>query len=344
MANPLLASFDALSPVPHGSEARGTLRRPEKPPRPFGLTPPRLAPFEPLPSAAPRRYDPRIAYLTTIVSAWAYSDAATMATQLRYYGLPNCIVREFVVTNRAMLIVAAAYLVRSEDGRIGVLAFRGTIPDDFINWLTDADTRLTNFHYGSVHTGFYRNLEPLWKDVTEAIDAAFDPPATDGEAKGLRRMENLYVTGHSLGAAMAVIAAARIFTADYTDWQSKIRGVYTYGQPCVGDRAFAEHYDREFDLYRHVFHSDVVPHLPPWDVGAFRHFGTEFYASRSSDGWQENSPPRIRPTLFASWAGAAAIGAYLSRRVLPLRALRFPYSIEDHGPQGYIDTSRASLG
>lgn len=236
-----------------------------KPTHSFGLTPPSLQPFVPVPAAAPKLYDPRVAYLTTIVSAWAYSDGQTMVNQLPYYGLPNSSVREFTVVNGAMLLVAAAYFVRSEDGRIGVLAFRGTVPDDFLNWLTDANTTLTNFHFGRVHTGFYRNVEPLWRRIADAIDDAVAPKP----AGGLLPLENLYITGHSLGAAMAVIAAARIFTADYYPWQSLVRGVYTYGQPSVGDKIFCDHFERQFELYRHVYRTDVVPHMPPADVGLF---------------------------------------------------------------------------
>jgi hypothetical protein len=309
----------------------------------FGLVPPSLPPFEALPTTAPRAYDPRVAYLTTVVSAWAYSDGQTMANQLAYYGLPNCTVREFSVVNDAMLVVAAAYFVRSEDGRVGVLAFRGTLPEDFINWLTDANTTLTNFHFGMVHTGFYRNVEPLWGRIADAVDDAMKPrPGGDG-APALAPLENLYITGHSLGAAMAVIAAARIFSPDYLSWQPLVRGVYTYGQPSVGDAQFARHFAPLFELYRHVYRYDVVPHLPPSDVGGFPHFGTEFFASDPSTNWQCVQPARTTQARLVTAAAAIALASFLARRLSVLRWLRLGYSIEDHGPQGYIDASRASL-
>jgi hypothetical protein len=239
-----------------------------------------------------------------------------------------------------MLVVAAAYLVRSEDGAAGVLAFRGTKPNDFINWLTDANTTLTKFQFGRVHAGFYANVQPLWGAIAEAIDNAIaGRPSNGNAARG--PLKNLYITGHSLGAAMAVIAAARIFSADYLEWQPYLRGVYTFGQPSVGDRVFAEHYEREFNLYRHVYRYDVVPHMPPLDVGIFPHFGTEFY----SDGgaWEAVQPPKtaqaraIAATLFVTTA------SFLSRRLIVLRSLNLRYSIEDHGPEGYMDASRANL-
>jgi hypothetical protein len=308
----------------------------------FGLTPPRLPPFKALPVDAPKQYDPRVAYLAAVVSGWAYADANTMAMQLPYYGLPNCTVQKFHVVNDAMLVVSAAYFVRSEDGRVGVLAFRGTRPNDFINWLTDANTTLINFQYGKVHAGFFANVEPIWSAIARAIDDAIDPGVNANGGGGKAPLQNLYITGHSLGAAMAVIAAARIFSVDYLDWQPLVRGVYTFGQPAAGNGVFAGYYEKQFALYRHVYRYDVVPHLPPMDVGIFPHFGTEFY-SDGSGGWQAMQPPRTTQARLVTMAAFIALASFLARRLTILRTLRLPYSIEDHGPQGYIAASRASL-
>src|SRR5271165_4403952 len=115
MASNITTYSANLPPPPSTYLSRPTVDRPT---RFFGLTPPSLQPFAALPAGAAKSYDPRIAYLTAVVSAWAYSDGQTMANQLAYYGLPRCSVREFTVVNDAMLVVAAAYLVRSEDGRV----------------------------------------------------------------------------------------------------------------------------------------------------------------------------------------------------------------------------------
>jgi hypothetical protein len=309
---------------------------PQKQSRSFGTSPPRI---ERLKTVGPNAdYDPKIAYLTSVISGWAYSDADTMGRQLAFYGLPECTVREFQVTNRAMLIVASAYFVRSSDGRIGVLAFRGTVPDDFMNWLTDANTSLHNFAFGKVHTGFFQNVQPLWSGVVEALEEALVKRGGDTPQEP---MENLYITGHSLGAAMAVIAAARLYTNDYEAFQPLIRGVYTFGQPAAGDREFGEHYGSRFRLYRHVYRGDVVPHLPPRSVGAYSHFGQEFLAAET--GWQNVSPPVAKLAVLATAASVSAAFDFVSRRIVLLRRFKLPYSMDDHGPEGYIFTSRASL-
>src|SRR5262249_8135483 len=58
-------------------------------------------------------YDERIAYLSSIVSAWSYADRGTLERMLAYYGMPGADVECVTVRNDPMLIVATAYLVRS---------------------------------------------------------------------------------------------------------------------------------------------------------------------------------------------------------------------------------------
>jgi hypothetical protein len=68
------------------------------------------------------------------------------------------------------------------------------------------------------------------------------------------------MTGHSLGAALATLAADRY---------GNIQGVYTYGSPRVGDRAFME--DFHVNAYRFVNNSDIVTKVP--SAGLYCHVG-----------------------------------------------------------------------
>jgi metal-dependent amidase/aminoacylase/carboxypeptidase family protein len=110
----------------------------------------------------------------------------------------------------------------------------------------------------------------------EAIEPASRPTGDDQE-HGRAPLERLYITGHSLGAAMAVLAAAKIAIDESPSLRHRLHGVYTFGQPAVGDTRFATQCKGLFGdrLYRHIYAADVVPCLPPaWD-GRFVHFGEE---------------------------------------------------------------------
>jgi len=283
-------------------------------------------------------YDPKWAYALSVLSGWSYAEGQLLADRIQYHGFAGATVTEISVVNPALCIVATAFFVRSRDGRVGVLAFRGTEPTSLMNWLTDADT--TKYVFGKdgghVHSGFYANVEALWGDISDLVDPAI--------RSGL---EELYITGHSLGGAMAVVAAARIFDGSGNDphgsWRSAIRGIYTYGQPIVGDVGFKNRFDPLFGrfLYRHVYDHDVVPCLPPASVDAsFVHFGERRAAASAEDTWAINPIDRRADVL----ALASIVESFITRRIDAFNGIKAAFSMDDHSPRGYIDVSRNSVG
>ncbi|WP_437327545.1 lipase family protein [Sorangium sp. So ce381] len=75
------------------------------------------------------------------------------------------------------------------------------------------------------------------------------------------KLEALFITGHSLGAAMAAHIAARLFTdSKYGEIRQRPRGVYTFGQPMIGDAGFAARAEELFGdrLFRFVYSNDIV--------------------------------------------------------------------------------------
>ena len=135
-----------------------------------------------------------------------------------------------------------------------VVAFRGTQPNDRADVWTDADFVPRPWERGGqAHEGFIRGLNVVWADLLTELKAM--------DGKGV------WFTGHSLGAALAVLAADRFGSP---------AGVYTIGSPRVGDSAFAagfngRHAGRSF---RYVNYHDVVTHVPPSDFG-FCHVDAE---------------------------------------------------------------------
>lgn len=147
-----------------------------------------------------------------------------------------------------------------------VLAFRGT--DSLQNWLTNITVAQRPAYGGLVHTGFADAMDQLWRTI--------EPLLQDQQA-GTEK--DLYITGHSLGGALAVLAAARLQQAG-----TPIDAVYTYGAPRVGNLDFYLNYQPL--TYRVVNNNDIVPHVPPeivpvgFNVYIYKHVGTLRYFDR----------------------------------------------------------------
>ena len=186
-------------------------------------------PFEPNPSSFPR------------VNIWWLADSA-LAT---YWDEPQ-----------ATAIFAAAGLQCKfvEEGSTDcyiawqdtfvIVAFRGTEPDEWQDVLTDVNIELVSWPQGGkVHRGFKTAVDRIW-------------PKLEAELNALSAGRTVWFCGHSLGAALATLAAHRY---------PQTRGVSTFGCPRVGDATFAVAFNTALlhKTFRHVNHHDVVTHVPP---------------------------------------------------------------------------------
>ncbi len=343
----------AIPPVASGYR-RDSFRPTIKKPRPFGQREPMTGErfINRLLSRAERKptYDAELAYALAVIAGWSYSDGQTLSNKLQYFGLPFNSVQQMQVVNEPMFIVANAFFVRSSCGRVGILSFRGTEPTNAISWLTDADVTLRAISGGKVHAGFYANLQAIWDEVVTRLTRAIE---TDSESNGdgadtdkekeRRPMEALYITGHSLGGAMATLAAAKIHE-DAEIQPNLLQGVYTFGQPAVGDRSFGHQCERRFGdvFHRHVYRKDVVPHLPPRSTGPYEHFGRERHSASPHEPYAE-SFEKSKLVSFVLPAVSITAASFVSRRLRHLADLPFPFSIDDHLPSRYIDAGRAAV-
>ena len=136
-----------------------------------------------------------------------------------------------------------AFLAKRKSDGMAVLAFRGT-EKDFKDIKTDLNARFYRADGAKMHSGFRRAYDYVAGSVSGAVSGLGDC--------------RLYITGHSLGGALALIAA-RSLNAD------NVAACYTFGSPKVGSSEFGD--DIKVPIYRVVNAADLVPRVPPtWIV------------------------------------------------------------------------------
>ena len=151
-----------------------------------------------------------------------------------------------------------------------VLAFRGTEPDEITDLLADLNAIPRGaMTHGLVHSGFRGELDKLWDDIVKHHGAG-------------HQNKTFYITGHSLGAAMATIATSRF------EEEVKVQQLTTFGSPRVGTRKFVKNI--ETPHVRFVNNNDIVTKVPLFIMG-YKHHGVlqyiNFYGNvRKLTTWQ----------------------------------------------------------
>lgn len=136
-----------------------------------------------------------------------------------------------------------AFLAKRESDRMAVLAFRGT-EKDAQDIKTDLNARFYVREGVKMHDGFHQAFTYVEGPIKKAIGALSD--------------YKLYITGHSLGGALALIAA-RSLQGDH------LAACYTFGSPRVGNIEFGDVI--KVPIYRVVNSADAVPRVPfSWGI------------------------------------------------------------------------------
>lgn len=295
--------------------------------------------------------DPDLAYVMAVCSAYAYSDAQTVSMIMARLGLEDndCLMISQDVD--VLFITSTAFLLQSKDGRVVILCYRGTSPTNVITWLTDLEIDPVRFDMPApggprgyaVHAGFYRNVRStryaVERALTDAIEGRSVRPGGEPLANG---MEALYITGHSLGGASAMLLATMLLTVpEFEPIAQRLRAVYTIGAPMIGSPEFAaacnEHAFLRERVIRYVYASDVVPQLPPAESGPFAHFGAEYQYKPAGDHgtWQASEHPRKQLRNLVELVTTPL--SVLARQFRLARDIPFHASLNDHLPQYYIE-------
>ncbi|XP_073123627.1 lipase-like [Henckelia pumila] len=159
-----------------------------------------------------------------------------------------------------------------------VIAFRGTQERSLQNWVEDLYWKQLDIDYpgvddAMVHHGFY--------------SAYYNTSLRSGVLNAVKKAKQFYgdtkimVTGHSMGGAMAAFCGLDL---QLSFGEQDIQ-VMTFGQPRIGNAAFAEYYSKVVpNTFRITNGHDIVPHLPPY----YRHFPQKTYHHFQREVWLYN--------------------------------------------------------
>jgi len=148
-----------------------------------------------------------------------------------------------------------------------VISFRGTQFGLKANVFSDLYSVPKKTDLGEVHSGFYGSFEILWPELAKLISEMKTP-------------KPIYLTGHSLGGALATLAMAQLFRDETAhlkegvaiDQRSWVQGIYTFAAPQVGNDGFVNDLEAsvksigfqnsDFSMARIENPYDVVPMIP----------------------------------------------------------------------------------
>ncbi len=128
------------------------------------------------------------------------------------------------------------------------IAFRGTQGDSLEDIVTNMDNRLVPCTFGHIYQGFYDTSQVILADIFKTVQDFQD------------NNQLIYLTGHSQGGALAMLTARLL-----GEQMPQLNGVYTFGQPKIGDMLFSANFDMIFPtgVFRLVNVGDSVVDNPP---------------------------------------------------------------------------------
>lgn len=250
-----------------------------------------------------------------LINAWWMADAALMAYEqdfekvrgrLESLGLQAVQVGDWGGGHRGTQAFAAF------GERFALVSFRGTEKQDVQDTLSDLEVTAVPEGGCLVHRGFKSALDQVWESVQSLLAERAKP--------------SIFFTGHSLGAALATLAAFR--------WvQPAALSLFTFGSPRVGNTGFCNEVWRKTQgrSYRFVNNDDIVT-LVPAPSASYDHVQREMYI---------DSAGRLNSELASKAHWRDAIGAALRHDITELGHLvtHFelvpPYLAGNHSPGRY---------
>ncbi len=255
-------------------------------------------------------------YVIEVIKSWLQEGEKTSIRDIR---------DSFVYLDMR-LTDTQAFLFRKGDNLI--LVFKGT--QQLSDWKTNLKIRLKAFTIladqeavpptGRVHRGFLDAWQSVEKQVVYYLKKWRTPQT------------KLWVTGHSLGGALAAVATISLETQGF-----EVSGLYTFGQPRVADWKLVNYMNARMGnrIVRYVNNNDIVPIIPPqiipWvptrvygHMGQFRYFNDAGSLRRQSFLFQ-----RFPDRLFGLIRAIVTSGT--------------PDAVDDHKMEFYVANLQKAL-
>ncbi len=214
-----------------------------------------------------------------------------------------------------------AFLVTNNE--YAVLAFRGTEVTKRTDIVTDAKAIKISVIEGRVHGGFLSGYNSIREDLLKALKKVFGLP--------------LYITGHSLGAALATVATNYLENEviDGAPLRDLIAACYTFGSPRVGNNQ----YDRDFKspIYRIVNTTDVVTVVPLLIMG-YVHIGDVRFLEHGM-GEIRRGIPILQRIFFFFTAAFRLFGPLVGDHSIALYRKKLEAVAQDRNLDLYYDAS-----
>jgi len=235
---------------------------------------------------AARDFHPLNAYLLALAVRAGDTNTTEQRQTLRTWGLR----RHTPVVDRNASVYA--YLASNESMVLAV--FSGTDIRNIRDLESDADAlypvqreRYSSAEGALLHRGFANNMDAIWDEITREVKS-------HARTKGETTMKPVFIAGHSRGGAFATLAAA--------GWAQEnavpIAGLYTFGQPRVGNAQFAQQF-ASFGVpyFRVINERDAVAGIPMklGNLGAdYVHAGTVAHLTNGPLMRKDPSPATLR--------------------------------------------------
>lgn len=205
-----------------------------------------------------------------------------------------------------------------------IVVFRGTEfnPLRILNGLLDSavDARASFAEVkelsGAVHKGMWKNVAEIYPQLTKILTE-------------IRTTQSVWFAGHSLGGALALLAA-KLYRVRK---QKTVQGIYTIGCPRVGNQAFAANF--QIPHFRLINNQDPVTKIPTFGKTPNSLFQTENYVPCGAvtffDEHGAISATDNRPAITSNLLlGGLTLGGSLLAQMFDHAPLRYSQKIWNH--------------